>query len=51
MVIDTSALLAIFQNEPERCRFNESADSRVMSVATFVEASIVIDWDTSIEIQ
>ncbi len=46
MVIDTSALLAILQNEPERRRFNESieaADSRVMSVATFVEVSIVID--------
>jgi ribonuclease VapC len=46
MVIDTSALLAILQDEPERRRFNESieaADSRVMSVATFVEVSIVVD--------
>lgn len=46
MVVDTSALLAIFQNEPERRHFNEAieaADSRVMSVATFVEVSIVID--------
>lgn len=46
MVIDTSALLAILQNEPERRRYNESieaADSRVMSVATFVEVSMVIE--------
>jgi ribonuclease VapC len=46
MVIDTSALLAILQDEPERRRFNESieaADSRVMSVATFVEASILLE--------
>ena len=46
MVIDTSALLAILQDEPERRRFNESieaADSRVMSVATFVEISIVLE--------
>ena len=46
MVIDTSALLAILQNEPERRHFNESieaADSRMMSVATFVVISIVID--------
>jgi ribonuclease VapC len=46
MVIDTSALLAILQDEPERRSFNESiesADSRVMSVATFVEVSIVVE--------
>ena len=46
MVVDTSALLAILQDEPERRRFNEAieaADSRVMSVATFVEVSIVIE--------
>lgn len=46
MVVDTSALLAIFQDEPERRRFNEAieaADSRLMSVATFVEVSIVIE--------
>jgi ribonuclease VapC len=46
MVVDTSALLAILQDEPERRRFNEaleSADSRLMSVATFVETSIVIE--------
>ena len=46
MVIDTSALLAILQDEPERRTFNEAieaAASRAMSVATFVEVSIVIE--------
>lgn len=46
MVIDTSALLAILWNEPERRLFNEAieeAASRVMSVATFVEASMVME--------
>jgi ribonuclease VapC len=46
MVIDTSALLAILQNEPERRTFNEaieSADTRCISAANFVEVSIVIE--------
>ena len=46
MVIDTSALLAILQDEPERRAFNEAieaADTRTMSMANFVEASIVIE--------
>lgn len=46
MVIDTSALLAILLDEPERRRFNEAiedAGTRLMSVATLVEVSIVID--------
>ncbi len=46
MVIDTSALLAILLDEPERRTFNqaiEAAESRLMSTATFVEASIVIE--------
>ena len=46
MVIDTSALLAILQDEPERRSFNEAieaAESRVMSVAHYVEVSIVIE--------
>ena len=46
MVIDTSALLAILQNEPERRAFNEAieaADTRAVSVAPFVEASIVME--------
>jgi ribonuclease VapC len=46
MVIDTSALLAILLDEPERRAFNEgieAAESRRMSAATFVEVSIVIE--------
>jgi ribonuclease VapC len=46
MVIDTSAILAILQNEPERRAINEAveaADTRAMSVAAFVESSIVIE--------
>jgi ribonuclease VapC len=46
MVLDTSAFLAIFQNEPERRMFNEaieSAGSRMTSVATFIETSIVLE--------
>jgi ribonuclease VapC len=46
MVLDTSALVAILQGEPERRSFIEAieaADSRLMSVATFVEISIVIE--------
>jgi len=46
MVIDTSALLAILLDEKERRSFNEAieaAGSRIMSVASFVEVSIVIE--------
>lgn len=46
MVIESSALLAIFQREPERRAFIEaieSADLARMSVASFVETSIVIE--------
>lgn len=46
MVIDTSALLAMLLNEPERRAFIEAieaAEVRLMSVASFVEASIVIE--------
>ena len=46
MVIDTSALVAILRAEPERRAFIEAieaADARLMSVATFVEISIVIE--------
>ena len=46
MVIDTSALVAILRTESERRRFleaMEAADSRRISVAIFVETSIVID--------
>ena len=44
MVIDTSALIAILQDESERRVFNkaiEAAERRAMSVASFVEASIM----------
>ena len=46
MVIDTSALVAILQDEPERRSFNqaiEAAERRAMSVASFVEASMIIE--------
>lgn len=46
MVIDTSALLAVLQDEPERRRINEAiegAATRRLSVATFVEASMVTE--------
>ncbi|BCS33384.1 VapC ribonuclease [Luteitalea sp. TBR-22] len=46
MVIDTSALLAILQDEPERRALNEAIEAaaeRVVSVASFVEASVVIE--------
>jgi ribonuclease VapC len=46
MVLDTSALLAILQDEPERRAFNEAieaADSRTLSAATYVETSIVVE--------
>ena len=46
MVIDTSALIAILQDEPERKAFNEAieaADRRAMSVASFVEASMIVE--------
>jgi len=46
MVLDTSALVAILQRELERRAFIEAieaADVRLLSVATFVEISIVIE--------
>jgi ribonuclease VapC len=46
MVIDSSALLAILRREPERRIFIEaieSADSTRISVAAFVETSMVIE--------
>lgn len=46
MVIDTSALVAILQDEPERRRFNEAIEAAAacfLSVATFVEVSVVVD--------
>lgn len=46
MVIDTSALLAILLDEPERGEFVvaiEAAESRLLSAASFVETSIVLE--------
>lgn len=46
MVIDTSAVLAILLDEPERRRFNqaiEAAATRSISVASWVEVSMVIE--------
>jgi ribonuclease VapC len=46
MVVDTSALLAVLCDEPERRPFNEAieaAESVALSAASFVETSIVIE--------
>ena len=46
MVIDTSAIIAILRDELERPSFNQAiaADpTRLMSVASFVEASMVME--------
>ena len=46
MVIDTSALLAILSDEPERRSFNEAiefAESVALSAASFIETSIVVE--------
>ncbi|MGA9511240.1 MAG: type II toxin-antitoxin system VapC family toxin [Candidatus Sulfotelmatobacter sp.] len=46
MVIDTSAIIAIFFGEPERPRFREaivSADTRLISAATILETGIVLE--------
>ncbi|MCC6806578.1 MAG: type II toxin-antitoxin system VapC family toxin [Deltaproteobacteria bacterium] len=46
MVIDTSALIAILCNEPERRQFNElieAARERALSAASFVEISLVAE--------
>ena len=46
MILDTSALLAILQNEPERRPFLEAieeADSCALSAANLVEVSIVVE--------
>ena len=46
MVIDSSAVLAILQNDPERRAFNQAiavAEQGAMSAATLVELSIVME--------
>ena len=46
MVLETSAILAILQNEPERRKFNEAieaAETRSLSTASFVECSMIVE--------
>lgn len=46
MVLDTSALLAILIDEPERRAFTEAieaAEVRLLSAANFVEASMILE--------
>jgi ribonuclease VapC len=46
MVLDTSAILAILQDEPERRKFNEAieaAETRSLSTASFVECSMILE--------
>jgi ribonuclease VapC len=46
MVLDTSAVLAILQDEPERRKFNEAieaAETRSFSTASFVECSMILE--------
>jgi len=46
MILDTSAVLAILQDEPERRRFNQAIEGAAtvrISAATFVEVSIVVE--------
>jgi ribonuclease VapC len=46
MVVDTSALVAILQNEPERRKFNEAieaGETRSMSTASFLETSVILE--------
>lgn len=50
MVIDTSALVAIFLNEPERGHFLDlilGAERKLVSAATVVEAGIVLEHRAS----
>jgi ribonuclease VapC len=46
VVVDSSALVAILRNEPERRRFNELIEAdqvRLISAGTVLEASIVLE--------
>jgi len=46
MVLDTSAVLAILQDEPERRKFNEAieaAETRSLSTASLVECSMIVE--------
>lgn len=46
MVIDSSALVAVLRDEPERRHLNEAiegVETRLMSTASFIEASIIME--------
>ena len=46
MVVDTSAVVAILQDEPERRKFNEAiegVETRSMSTASLLEISIILE--------
>lgn len=46
MVVDTSALVAILLEEPERARFDRAIEAdpvRLVTAATLVETALVID--------
>ena len=46
MVIDTSALIAILSDEPERRSFNEKIEAdptRLLSAGTFLETALVVE--------
>jgi ribonuclease VapC len=46
MVVDTSGILAILQDEPERRAFNEAIETApvvTISIANLVESSIVVE--------
>jgi ribonuclease VapC len=52
MVIDTSAMLAILLDEPERRAFVQAIErdpTRLMSVANFVECSLVLETRFGVE--
>jgi ribonuclease VapC len=47
MIIDTSIIIAILNDEPERRAFNEAiekSDICLLSTAGFVEASMVMEY-------
>jgi ribonuclease VapC len=48
VIVDSSALVAIFKREPDEQRFRAAlatAESRRISAANFIEAAIVVDSD------
>jgi ribonuclease VapC len=52
MVIDTSAVVAIVLREPDRARFADAideSDSRLLSTATALEASIMLEKNFAAE--